>query len=435
MDPSQLQPGDKLDGYELLCPLAYGGMAAVWLARFVDRLGFESMVVVKMILPKHSRDRRFQQMFLDEARIASRVEHANVARILHVGEHLSSPFLVMEWIDGDPLSKMLRVLATKNERVPLAIAARIVADAAAGLHAAHELRGQDGQLLGVVHRDVSPQNVLVANDGTTVIIDFGVAKARGRFAEDTCAGQLKGKVRYMAPEQALGDEAIDRRADVWALGAILYELLAGRPPFVGKNEIALLQKVTSGRRPPGLPSSVPAPLRAITMRALEPDPTARFATADELRLALESATTEHGGATTISVVANYMRSVLGERKAARRRAVDAALDAARQRASGDDRELALLPLSTGAFPVSGLPTQLVREDGPQSTAALAKAAPISMRTPPAPPRMTAMLLGVLITASLGAALVVAGVTRITAAPKKPEPAMTQLPDAGPPKKP
>jgi eukaryotic-like serine/threonine-protein kinase len=415
MDPSQLQPGYKLDRYELLCPLAYGGMAAVWLARFADR-GIERMVVLKMILPQHARDRRFQQMFLDEARIASRIDHPNVARILHVGEHHAGPFLVMDWIDGDPLSKVIRALEQKNERVPLAIATRIVADAAAGLHAAHELKAPDGELLGVVHRDVSPQNVLVGNNGTTVIIDFGVAKARDRFAEDTRAGQLKGKVRYMAPEQALGQAEIDRRADVWALGAILYELLAGRPPIVGKSEVAMLQKLASGKPPPRLPAAVPEALRTITMRALAPDPDARFATARELQIALESARAEHGGATTAAVVAGYAGALLGDRKGARKRAVDAALDAARQRAAGEDVDLALPPLSTGAFPAFGTPLvpESVRDADPPSTGTIASATSSLASGPPATrPRMTALLLGIAITASLGAALVVAGALRIT----------------------
>ena len=180
MDPSQLQPGYRLDRYELLCPLAYGGMASVWLARFGGRLGFERMVVIKMILPQYSQDPRFQEMFLDEARIASKIEHANVARIMDVGEDQGNYFIVMEWVDGDSLSKILRAAEQRKEKIPAGVALRICADAAAGLHAAHELKDRDGTELGVVHRDVSPQNVLVGNNGATSVIDFGVAKARDR---------------------------------------------------------------------------------------------------------------------------------------------------------------------------------------------------------------------------------------------------------------
>ena len=333
MDPTQLQPGYRLDRYELLCPLAYGGMASVWLARFGGRLGFERMVVIKMILPQYSQDPRFQEMFLDEARIASKIEHSNVARILDVGEHQDNYFIVMEWVDGDSLSKVLRAAEQRKQRVPPGIAMRIIADAAAGLHSAHELTDRDGKHLGVVHRDVSPQNILVANSGATMIIDFGVAKARDRVSQETSAGQLKGKIRYMAPEQALG-RALDHRADVWALGAMLYEMFTGNPPYDGPNEVATLHKLTSGQRPPALPYTLPEVLRAVVERALAYEPHARFATALELNLALEGAMVEINEPTTPAIVAQYTAQLLADRKAARKRAVDAALENARKRDSG-----------------------------------------------------------------------------------------------------
>src|SRR4051794_3720403 len=164
MDPAQLQPGYRLDRYELLCPLAYGGMASVWLARLSGRLGFERLVVVKMILPQYSQDPRFQEMFLDEARIASKIEHTNVARILDVGECEGSFYIVMEWVDGDSLSKIMRGAEQRKQRVPAGVGLRVLADASAGLHAAHVLKERDGTVLGVVHRDVSPQNILIANN-------------------------------------------------------------------------------------------------------------------------------------------------------------------------------------------------------------------------------------------------------------------------------
>ena len=330
MDPAQLQPGYRLDRYELLCPLAYGGMASVWLARFGGRLGFERLVVLKMILPQFSQDPRFQEMFLDEARIASRIEHPNVARILDVGEHDGNYFIVMEWVDGDSLSKILRAVESKKQRVPPGIALRICADAAAGLHAAHELKDRDGRSLGVVHRDVSPQNILISNSGSTMLIDFGVAKARDRVSQDTSAGQLKGKIRYMAPEQALG-RSIDHRADVWAVGAMLYEMFAGSPPYEGPNEVATLHKLTAGKPPPALPASVPEVIRVVIERALAYDFENRFATALELNLALEGAMVEIGEPTTSAIVAHYTAQLLADRKGARRKAVDSALAAARSR--------------------------------------------------------------------------------------------------------
>ena len=372
MDPAQLQPGHRLDRYELLCPLAYGGMASVWLARFGGRKGFERLVVVKMILPQYSQDPRFQEMFLDEARIASRIEHANVARILDVGEHDESTFIVMEWVDGDSLSKVVRAAEAKKERIPAGIALRVCADAAAGLHAAHVLEERDGTHLGVVHRDVSPQNILISNAGSTVIIDFGVAKARDRVSQDTSAGQLKGKIRYMAPEQALG-RAVDHRADVWALGAILYELFAGVAPYDGPNEVATLHKLTSGQGYPPLPRHVPDAVCAVIERALAYDPDGRFATAQELNLALESCLLEIGEPTTTAIVGQYTGILLSDRKAARKRAVDNALGSARAR---DADRSSSLPM---AIATPGIP--LPRQPSPHSTTTRINAPPISQPTP------------------------------------------------------
>ena len=386
MDLTQLQPGYRLDRYELLCPLAYGGMASVWLARFGGRLGFERMVVIKMILPQYSQDPRFQEMFLDEARIASRIEHSNVARILDVGELADNYYIVMEWVDGDSLSKVLRTAEQRKQRIPSGIAMRIIADAAAGLHAAHELRDRDGTHLGVVHRDVSPQNILIANSGATTIIAFGVAKARDRVSQETSAGQLKGKIRYMAPEQALGRN-IDHRADVWALGAMLYEMFTGNPPYDGPNEVATLHKLTSGQRPSPMPPSVPEVVRAVIERALAYEPEDRFSSALELNLALEGAMVEINEPTTAAVVAHYTGQLLADRKAARKRAVDAALDNARRRENGQRESIVHpIPTATGQFPAA-LPIPNARTATPifQSDAPSAPSGgtgPISMSESP-----------------------------------------------------
>jgi serine/threonine-protein kinase len=385
MDPQTLQPGYRLDRYELLCPLAYGGMASVWLARFGGRLGFERLVVVKMILPQYSQDPRFQEMFLDEARIASRIEHTNVARILDVGEHDENHFIVMEWVDGDSLSKVMRANEQRKQRVPAGVALRVVADAAAGLHAAHSLKDRDGTSLGVVHRDVSPQNILISNNGATMLIDFGVAKARDRVSQDTSAGQLKGKIRYMAPEQALG-QGIDHRADVWALGAILYELFAGAPPFDGPNEVATLHKLTSGATPPPLPAGTPREIDVAVGRALSHDPERRYATALEMNLALEAAMIEIGEPASRAVVAQYTAHLLADRKAARKRAVDAALASARAREGGEG---SIPPRATGAHRVA-FPTpapssrQSVTPPIP-SGSELPSAPSQASRPPPTPP--------------------------------------------------
>jgi serine/threonine-protein kinase len=296
-----------------------------------------------------------------------------VARILDVGEHDESTFIVMEWVDGDSLSKVVRAAEAKKERIPAGIALRVCADAAAGLHAAHVLEERDGTHLGVVHRDVSPQNILISNAGSTVLIDFGVAKARDRVSQDTSAGQLKGKIRYMAPEQALG-QAVDHRADVWALGAILYELFAGVAPYDGPNEVATLHKLTSGQGYPPLPHDVPDAVCAVVDRALAYEPEQRFETALEMNHALESCLLEIGQPTTTAIVAQYTGILLSERKAARKRAVDNALASARGR---DADRSSSLPMAI-ATPGVAMP----RQPSPHSTTTrINPPPPISQPTP------------------------------------------------------
>jgi serine/threonine protein kinase len=327
---SPLKPGYRLDRYELLCPIAQGGMASVWVARMQGKHGFEKLVAIKTILPKFASDFRFQQMFLDEARIASGIEHNNVAQILDLGEEHDVLYLVMEWVDGDALNKLQRALEKKGMTIPHGIVARIVADACGGLHAAHEMRDRNGAPLGVVHRDVSPHNILVSAKGVAKVIDFGIAKARDRLAGDTNTGFLKGKIQYMAPEQALGRE-MDGRADVWALGAILYHLYSGRPPYEGPNQLATLHLLTSAKPPLPLPASVPAPLAAIVTRALAHDAGARFSTAAEMQRALEAAMIESGVSTSNADVASFTGEHLHDRAEARKKAIELAMMAATER--------------------------------------------------------------------------------------------------------
>ena len=306
-------------------------MASVWLARLHGKHGFEKLVAVKTILPQYASDLQFQRMFLDEARIASGIEHTNVAQILDLGEQHEILYIVMEWVDGDSLSRLNRALERKGLRIPAGALVRIIADTCGGLHAAHELTAKDGHLLGVVHRDVSPQNILVSVKGVTKLIDFGIAKARDRVAGETNAGNLKGKILYMAPEQALG-KPIDRRADVWAVGAVLYHMLSGKPPYEGENQLATLHMLATPSPPSPLPASVPKPIAQVVMAALVHDPDKRIATAAELQQRLESALVEAKLATTGSDVAALVREHLGDRAEQRRQAVDLALEAAADRA-------------------------------------------------------------------------------------------------------
>jgi serine/threonine-protein kinase len=325
-----LIPGYWLDRYELLCPIASGGMAEAWVARLQGKFGFEKLVAIKTILPKFAADPRFQRMFLDEARIASRIEHTNVAQTLDLGDERGVLYLVMEWVDGDALSKLHRVVEQKGLSLPPGILLRIVADICGGLHAAHELCGADGSLLQVVHRDVSPQNILVSTRGEGKLIDFGVAKARDRVAGDTNAGILKGRILYMAPEQALGRE-VDRRADLWAVGALLYHLLTGRPPYEGANPLATLHLLTSGRPPAPLPDDVPAPIAQVIRQALSHSRADRLATAAEMQAALERVMVEANVPTTIADVAQFVGLHLADRMTQRRNVIELALRAASER--------------------------------------------------------------------------------------------------------
>jgi len=305
-------------------------MASVWIARHSGKHGFEKFVAVKTVLPKFASDARFQAMFQDEARLASRIEHANVAQILDVGEQHDITYLVMEYVDGESLSTVHRTLTKKGSKIPPGIVLRILADVCGGLHTAHELREEDGSLLGVVHRDVSPQNVLVSSKGIAKLIDFGIAKARDRLAGDTNAGQVKGKIRYMAPEQAVGGK-VDRRADIWAIGAILYHLLSGKPPYDGENDVQALMVLTSGRPPVPLPPSVDPAVARVVKKALTATLDSRFATALELQEAIEEAIVEAGLQTTTSAVSAFIGEHMADRAKKRKEAIGVGLKAAAER--------------------------------------------------------------------------------------------------------
>ena len=327
---SPIVAGYRLDRYELLCPIAEGGMASVWIARQQGKHGFQRYVAIKTILPKYAAEPSFQNMFIDEARIASRIEHTHVTQILDVGEQHGVTYLVMEYVDGDAVSKIARAARKKGVKIPLAILLRIMADVCGGLHAAHELKDDAGQPMGVVHRDVSPQNVLVTTRGVAKLIDFGIAKARDRLAGETHADTLKGKVQYLAPEQALG-RPIDRRADVWAVGAVLYHLISGKPPFDANNEIQILFMITSGRPPAPLPPTVPAPVRDVIKKALAQSPNDRYATAADLQQALEDAIIQSNLATSTSAIATFLHEMVGDRADKRKEAIAFGLKAAEER--------------------------------------------------------------------------------------------------------
>jgi len=311
-------------------------MAQVWVARLQGVHGFERFAAVKAILAQHAMDPKFQKMFLDEARLVASINHRNVAQVLDLGEINEVLYLVMEWVEGDSLSALRRLVHGADEKFPLGIALRIVSDALEGLHAAHELRGSDGRPLNVVHRDVSPSNILVTTSGEAKVIDFGIAKAIDRIAEETASGFLRGKITYMAPEQAMG-RPVDRRADIWAAGVVLYQLLSGEVPYRGENQIESLHLLLKGDPPKPL-AGVPGDVAEAVYTALAHNRDARFSTADEMHRVLTEALVKNCGATTSSDVAKFVSAKLAKRLAARKRQIELSLSAAEERARVD-REL------------------------------------------------------------------------------------------------
>ena len=304
----------RLGRYEIVKPLGRGGTAELLLARATGMSAFERHVVIKRIRPEVAVDSRFVQMFLDEARVAASLHHQHIIQVHDVGEQDGAYFFAMEYIHGEDLRAIIAKVSERRETVPLELACQIVAAAAAGLHHAHDKLGPDRQPLGLVHRDVSPGNVLVGYDGGIKLLDFGLAKAAHRSSATTRAGALKGKAGYMSPEQCRG-EPLDRRSDVFGLGILLYELLTARPLFKAMNDYMTMAAIVQSDVPP--PSTVradiPPALDEITLRALAKDPAARYQSADDVRAALERFMTDAQLRSSTKRIADTMKHLFGER--------------------------------------------------------------------------------------------------------------------------
>lgn len=280
----------RIGRYQLCFELASGGMASVHLARVEGNPGFEKLVALKRIHPHLACEREYVEMFLDEARIASRITHSNVCSVFDFGEADGEYFIAMEYLVGEPLSRVQRrVLADVDQRssplLPMRMA-RIIAQACEGLHAAHELTDAEGESLHVVHRDVSAENLFVTYDGATQVVDFGIAHARQRVHHSD-AGQVKGTFPYMAPEQ-MTSAAVDRRVDVWALGAVLWELLTQRKLFLRDTDVNTMYAVLSSEisPPSAYRSEVSEELDQIVLKALQRSPDERWQSAREMGKAL-----------------------------------------------------------------------------------------------------------------------------------------------------
>jgi serine/threonine-protein kinase len=277
----------RIGRYVLYDAIAAGGMASVHVGRLLGPVGFSRTVAIKRLHPHLARDHDFVSMFLDEARLAARIQHPNVVATVDVVSDDGELFLVMDYVQGDSLSHLIKQSTKAGAPVPTRVAAAIVTGALNGLHAAHEATDERGEPMGIVHRDVSPQNVLVGVDGVPRVVDFGVAKAVSR-AQTTQDGQVKGKLAYMAPEQ-LQRMPVDRRADLYAMGVVLWETLAGKKLFEAADGPAVIAAVIEGHVPElsKIRSDVPRELDDVLRRTLHRDPAQRFATALELAAAIE----------------------------------------------------------------------------------------------------------------------------------------------------
>jgi serine/threonine-protein kinase len=380
-----------LDRFELIAELASGGMATVYLARLSGAGGFQRFVAIKRLHPHLAGDNEFVQMFLDEARLAARLHHPNVVPILEIGESPQGYYLVMEYVEGDTLARILARSAQAGRILSPKVSMRICIDSIMGLHVAHELKDDDGQPLNIVHRDVSPQNILIGMDGSGRITDFGVARATTRLST-TRTGQLKGKLAYMAPEQARGG-AVDRRADLFAMGIVLWECLAQKRLFKGEGEADTLNRVLYEPIPSLRQANpdVPPALEAVVMKALERDRDKRWADASELADALEKAARETNCLGNHKDVATHLEGVLGTDISAQRDAVRAWLarsepsqryDAAMHSHSAPAPTPSQSSLSQSKPGVSSVSSAVIQLPGTHASQSGLAANPIPIELPP-----------------------------------------------------
>ncbi len=310
--------GPKLVGrYALFDEIACGGMAAVHVGRLVGPVGFSRTVAIKRLHPQFAKDPEFVTMFLDEARLAARVRHPNVVPTLDVVASQGELFLVMEYVQGESFARLLHVSKSNAQRIPRDIVCAVVAAVLHGLHAAHEAKSERGEPLGIVHRDVSPQNILVGVDGIARVLDFGIAKAAGR-AQVTREGQVRGKMAYIAPEQ-LQHGSANRKADVYAAAVVLWEALTGERLFLSDSEAATIARVLTGdvALPSSLAPDISPELDAVVMRGLARDPATRYETARDMARALEACSAP----TTATRIGEWVEMTAGTALAVRARIV------------------------------------------------------------------------------------------------------------------
>jgi eukaryotic-like serine/threonine-protein kinase len=311
--PAEVEVGSTANRYQILGKLAVGGMAEIFLARGVNATGVERYCVLKRILRERATDAQFVRMFLDEAKLAARLQHPNIASVYDIGMLGDSYFFTMEYVHGETVRSLLHRAHQHRRPVPLACVLTIVAGTAAGLHHAHERNGNDGRPLGIVHRDISPSNLMVSYEGNVKIVDFGVAKAADRGVE-TRAGTVKGKISYLSPEQCRG-AGVDRRSDLFSLGIVMWETLTGARLYRRTNDFENMTAIV--HEPPPPPSSrradVPRAIDDIVLRLLAKSVTDRFQTARDVVEAVEDASMRAGTILSTSAVSRFVHDLFGAR--------------------------------------------------------------------------------------------------------------------------
>jgi eukaryotic-like serine/threonine-protein kinase len=363
-DSNTLSRGRLLGRYELLAAVAKGGMGQVWVGRLHGARGFHKLVAVKTLLSTGGDDERMERMLLEEARIASLIQHSNVVQTMELGEHDGTLYLVMEWVDGEPLSHLLSC-AESAGGIPLLVGVNLIAQTLRGLQAAHELCDDAGTPLGVVHRDVSPHNILVSYAGVAKLVDFGIAKAMNQLSSSTETGEVKGKFAYMAPEQILGEE-VDQRSDLFAAGIMLYLLTVGRHPFKNHNPAGVLHSITSeepAARPSTWNAQYSGELEAVVMKALDKEKDGRWASAQEMRLALEAAVPDAFALGIEARVRSFIAETVGDRAARKREALRRAILAVDSRINNSSSVPALAATAQSAGSLRAVSVSELRAAG------------------------------------------------------------------------
>jgi len=334
----EMQPNSPVVGrYHLVERLAVGGMAEIFLACEKAAHGLERLVVVKRILPTLAEDESFVEMFLQEARVAAGIQHPNVVAIHELGEADGLPYMTMEYVPGSTMRQLLQAASVAQREVPVEVALDLAMQACAGAHAVHELCDPYGKLYGLVHRDLTPHNLMVTDEGFVKLLDFGIAKATHESDLHTRTGVLKGKVAYMSPEQCQ-QETLDRRSDIFALGNVTWELLAGEKLFQAANELGVMQAIITGnvRDLRKVRPEVPDPVVNVIEHALAPARESRYDTADDMRRALAEAAAASGLVIDRDRTAAFVREMLGEKHDYRRESVQRSLDRTLVTAAGGE---------------------------------------------------------------------------------------------------